>query len=392
MLLLACPVVSAVYSWRCLIRHPYNWKIFLVLYMYGIFVLAYVLVPAYTNDLTRYFDILDSIKGMSLIGAVTRLKNGLYVENFLFWLVSVTGDNHILPAVSTSVVYGISAYTLLDYAEREHCLEDAWIVLLFEVLQFSFFSVANNVRNIFTFSIVVLAVYRELVLKKRDLLTLVLYIAPCFMHKTGAVLVALRVLVIFVRKALPLVIGFVLLLPSAIIFVYQRRSSIPIGGVPGRLIRKIVSSAYNYLKGGTEYADIVSGSKGQLVIRLIVMAMILLIAVICYLYNREHPSDYNVFCILLCAVVVACNTFQTPAYWRFAMAAIMTSAPSMLWALRQRVRIIRTMLCLLALMAVFRFVLDLAFTRLRMDHLDFVLAAVRTNIFTIAANILHYML
>ena len=392
MLLLTCPVVSAVYSWRCLIRHPYNWKIFLVLYMYGVFVLAYVLVPAYTNDLTRYFDILDSIKGMSLIGAVTRLHNGLYVENFLFWLVSVTGDNHILPAVSTTVVYGISAYTLLDYAEREHCLEDAWIILLFEVLQFSFFSVANNVRNIFTFSIVVLAVYRELILKKRDFLTLVLYIAPCFMHKTGAVLVALRLLVIFVRKALPLVIGFVLLLPSAIIFVYRLRNSIPIGGVPGRLIRKIVSSAYNYLKGGTEYADIVSGSKGQLVIRLIVMAMILLIAVICYLYNREHPSDYNVFCILLCAVVVACNTFQTPAYWRFAMAAIMTSAPAMLWALRQRAPVIRTMLCILALLAVFRFALDLLFTRLRMDHLDFVLAAVRTNIFTIAANVLHYML
>lgn len=391
-LLLPFPVVAAAFSWRCLIRYPFNWKFFLVLFIYSVFVFSYIITPAYENDLTRYFQIIDSIRNLSLGGAAAKMNDGLPVENLLFWIVARIGDNHLLPAVSTSVVYGITAYVTLDYAQNEGFLEDAWLVLLLQVLQYSFFSITNNVRNVFTFSIVVLAVYRDLYKKKKDVLTILLYLLPCFMHKTGAVILMLRIMVRFVKKALPLVIGIILFLPSVIIFLYSNRSRITMGGVVGRLLRKIVSSAYNYLSGTTDYADTVSGSTGQALIRMIVMLTILILGVLCYLYNNTCQSGLNTFCFLLCAVVLATNVFKTPAYWRFAAAAVIASPPAVFWAVRHRDHMIRLVLTGYYGLAVCRFLLDVLFARSRINFVDFLASSFTSNAYTITAKVVRCLL
>ncbi len=388
LLLLPFPLIAAAYSWRIITKYPSNWKYFLFLFIYSVFIFSYIITPSYENDLTRYFEIVDSIRGLSLWKAAARMNDGLPVENLFFWIVAKIGDNHLLPAVSTSVVYGITAYITLDYARNEGFLEDAWVVLLLQVLQFSFFSITNNVRNVFTFSIVVLAAYLDLYKKKRNLTTILLYLLPCFMHKTGAIILLLRILTAAVRKAMPLVIGGIVFLPSIIVFLYNRRSVITIGGLWGRLFRKIVSSAYNYLMGNTDYADTVSGSRGQALIRIIVMLMILILGALCYLYNSQCKSGFNVFCFLLCAVVIATNAFETPAYWRFASAAVMASPPAVFWAVRHRDYLIRTVFVGYYGLALCRFLLDLLYTRSRISYVDFLASAFVSNVYTITWNVI----
>lgn len=393
-LLLPFPLVAAAFSWRCIIRYPSNWKFFLALFIYTVFVFSYIITPSYENDLTRYFQIIDSIRGLTLGGAVATIDNGLPIENFLFWVVATIGDEHLLPAVSASVVYGITAYITLDYARNEGFLEDAWMVLLLEVMQFSFFSITNNVRNVFTFSLVVLAAYRDLYKNKRDVLTLLLYILPCFMHKTGAVIVLIRILVIVVKRALPLVIGIIVFLPTAIVFLYDHRSRITMGGAVGRLLKKIIASAYNYLSGAAaaEYGDAISKSAGQNLIRLIVMMTILILGFLCYLYNKNCQSGLNTFCFLLCAVVLATNAFKTPAYWRFASAAVIASPPAVFWAVRHKDNMIRTVLTGYYGLALCKLFLDILFTRTRINFADFLASAFTTNIYTILLNVIRCLM
>lgn len=392
LILLPFPLIAAAFSWRCITKYSSYWKFFLFLFVYTIFVFSYIITPSYENDLTRYFQIVDSIRDLSLGAAAETMNDGLPVENLLFWIVAKIGNNHLLSAVTTSVVYGITAYITLDYAENEGFLEDAWMVLLLQVLQFSFFSIVNNVRNVFTFSIVVLASYRDLYKKKRDFATILLYLLPCFMHKTGAIILLLRLLSMVVRKAMPLVIGLIIFLPSVIVFLYDRRSVITMGGLLGRLLRKIVSSAYNYLMGNTDYADTVSGSKGQALIRITVMLMMLILGFLCYLYNRHCKSELNTFCFLLCAVVVATNVFETPAYWRFACAAVMVCPPAVFWAIREGDNLIRMALTGYYGLAVCRFLLDILYTRSRINFVDYIRSSFTNNVYTIVWDTIRCML
>lgn len=280
-------------------------------------------VEPISGDLIRYYATLDIISDYSLKEVVEYCRDGLYVENFLYWLVCRTGINGFLPAISTSVTYFVAMYitgkTASTYNEEKNI---KWIIVL-QLLILPFFSIVHNVRNVLAFSLGLLAIFRDGFLKKRGIFTFLLYIIPCFIHVTAILIVLLRVfLLIFREKTYFAICVLFVGLGSAIKIGYkyiQFFSFIP-------AIQRLIAKGYYYFNdANTAYGQEVANSAYYNMLKLLFFIHVVII--ICVVLSRRHRLRaidsscmfvWNRFIFCTCAAVLfACVQYTTPAYWRF---------------------------------------------------------------------------
>ena len=139
--------LATMIAWAGFYREPKKIGKYALFYIYGVFILSYSLIPDHELDLNRYWYQIEAIKSMTLQGAMEYFNDGLYVENFTFWIISKLQAPHLLPAISTSIVYGVSTYIILD-ANKRLGIRDALIyAILFQSLVFPYLSIVSNVRN-----------------------------------------------------------------------------------------------------------------------------------------------------------------------------------------------------------------------------------------------------
>ena len=326
--ILPFPIVAFIIFWFGIIKESVSWKKWLPIYIYVVFIMAYAVEPSFGVDLTRYFAILEQLGDISFRAAVLKMNDNLIVENFLFWVIAQFNMPHLLPAITTSTVYGIGGYITCDWASGYN-YRHTWKILAIQFLMIPLILVACNIRNVFSFSIVTLAVYREFIKKRRDLLTVALYILPVFMHKTGILLVVIRLLVPLLKKILPVALVIIFSLPTVITFAYNHIGSIAVGGHFGQILQSLVRSSYFYLLGESEYAEKVSHSLGAIVTRYVMFLFLISLLILFFrqMYKKVHITDFEVFGYLLCIFSLSCNVINTPAYWRFAAAACIAIPP-----------------------------------------------------------------
>ena len=372
-------------------KHAVRYAIF---YLYGVFILSYSLVPDHALDLNRYWEKIETLNGLSLAGAVEALNDQLYVENVVFWLVGKLKMLHLLPAISTSIVYGVSTYIIVDSSKRMGHGINIFYVLLFQSLVFPYLSIVANVRNICAFAIGVSAVYRELVQKKRDIFTLSGYILPIFMHKTGLLILIVRLLIIIFRWHMAVAISIVLLLPTIISTAYANIRFIPGSGFLGILLRRLIASAYNYLIGGSEYAERLAQSRAYIV-KYVAIVCIVMQAYLLFKHYRNHPekefSQMCVFSFLMSMIALATTVFDTPAYWRFGMACNISFFPTLLYYFNEgknefkvNGELIKWMFIVIAGL---RFAIEAYRSIPRIDFSDTLDLLLSTNLYTIIINV-----
>ncbi|MBQ6214579.1 MAG: EpsG family protein [Oscillospiraceae bacterium] len=329
------PVLAFGFAWYLMIKAPSK-KEGYTFYIYSMFILAYCYEFSESSnvDLVRYFKQLEHIEGMTLSKASAYFNDGLVTEHVLFWIIAQLQMPHLLPAITTATVFGVGTYITYDSASIEQ-RKNCWKILLVQLVMIPFFTVVANVRNVFAFSIVILAVYRDLVKSKRNLPTLILYLLAIFMHKTGIILFVLRILVPVFKRAYLLTVLLIFSLPVIIKFAYSHIYLVTFGGNLGKTARRLISSSYNYLLGTegsgnlAEYAQRLESSTGATVNRYIIMAFMLgLFALYLIKYIKtKDMSNFQIYGVLLCALTLACNVIDAPIYWRFAAAACLVLAP-----------------------------------------------------------------
>lgn len=387
-LLLPLPILTVVIFWFGIFRSPKQWPIYIWLFLYPVFIFAYCIETSYVNDLNRYFMQVERFVGVSFREAFQVSKDGLFVRDLLFWLIAQTKNVQLLPAVTTSIVYAVCMYITCDSARRMNKEKYIGIVMVFEVLVIPFFNIVNNVRNVTAFALICFAAYRDLVQKKRNVITLVLYIAPCFLHKTGFVLLLLRLLVIIFEKYMGLSLVIITGLPSVINFAYDHVSWIQGTGYVTRVIRVLILSAHNYLYDDSEYAA--RYRAGIDFIRVIVFLIIIILAYYCFRYVRhgirKEFREFTIFAFTMCVMTLACSIFDTPAYWRFSVAAYIACSPMLIIAISGEdndVAMSKAMFLFLGSIAILRFAMSLRYNWTRMDFDGFVLKALITNAYTV---------
>ena len=178
-----------------------------------------------------------------------------------------------------------------------------------------------------------LASYLDLYKHKRNIGVLLLYVLPIFMHKTGIIILVLRVIIPLLKRAYAVALVMIFGLAGLITFAYSHISLVIIGGAVGEIIRKLIRSSYSYLLGESQYAERIRNSLGATITRYTVFALLVLM-IFFYLKkfrSNKEVADIDFMGYLICIVSLSCNAIDTPAYWRFA-ATYFLLAPSLLYS------------------------------------------------------------
>lgn len=154
------------------------------------------------GDLTAYS--LEISKYNSLqFSEIWELKYANYpLASIVFWLISKTGNPHLLQAVIGFVEYMVLAYIVFDFS-KIHNLQNKQIVcgVIAIIVFIPLFSSVSAVRSTPALAIGLLALYRDVVKGKRDIATIVLYVAPLAIHATGLSMLLVRLISLIANKS-----------------------------------------------------------------------------------------------------------------------------------------------------------------------------------------------
>lgn len=323
--LLAIPPLQLIISVIGLIKSPKQWRFFCIGYIASIAMIAYSWIPLSTPDITRYFYMLERCASMTLNEINVFFDDGLFVKNYIFWLISRTGNVHLLPAISTGTVYGIASYITCSYCESEDKDQYIPIIMLFQFLSLPFFSITSNIRNVWCFALITLAAYRELYQKKNNAVTLCLYILPCFIHSGGWILIGIRLVCMIAKRFRFIAIIVAFGVASIIKYLYSI-----ISYLPNKAVTNMVKVAHNYLfEKDSAYALSVASNIGDRLSRY--AAMILAVLVVIYIFlkikEQDNKATFNTYEYVVASAVIGFNAFTVPHYWRLSVAVTIGIAP-----------------------------------------------------------------
>ena len=394
LLLAVLPLNILVFS-IYLCNHPLQWKKLTGLFAVIVFILAYCYVPKGNPDIIAYYKELDDIKGFSISEISMYFQDGLFVEHIYLWLISSIGLYRLEQAITTTIVYFIAYYITFDYYSDNqaiYCSHDIKKVFIIQILLLPFFSIVNNVRNICCFSLIMLASYLDLYKRKRSVGVFVLYFLACFFHSTGIVLVALRLVLLLLKKHRIFELVFLFLIVVATLFypiVLELLDTITIEASGGILdhIKIFVAKAHWYVDQSTDYYKELSMDVYSTICRVIAF---LGSSVVLFSFNSNKyhngSKQFVMYLRLISAFcIAACILFKAPNYWRFFTALIIGFCPFMLnFTHNSKNRLIIEVL--FAFVAICFFVLHIIWSRHITDYNKMIILLFKNNPYTIVID------
>lgn len=308
-----------------------DWRGYAFLLAIFLATVAYCYTPVKDNpDIVRYFEWAETLGTMPFGEAVTYVLKGeknLYLLNAFLWLGGKLGDVHLIPALSIFIVYYICFYITCYVAEKEGTPSKyvCWYIV-FAIVTLNFYALTNNVRNVLGFCVIGYAFFREIYQRKKDVWTIILYIAPLFLHSSCLVIILIRLMllipgtykVIFAAAA-----AFVMPITD---FLYSHLSWIPSGNAIGQIVRMAVAKAYIFYRNERDaWAIAVSNSGSQRLAKIIYIALAMLICLAIYFYpsygrrkgEEKRKASMSNFIFYIGIVTIACAPMPMPEYWRF---------------------------------------------------------------------------
>lgn len=305
-----------------LVGHKGTWKSGVLGLSIAIAIFAMYTDPE-RGDLQRYYGTLDVIEHLDLGQTITYFNDGLFTENVFLWLIAKTGIFTLLPAISVWLVYYIAMYITGKTAEKYDQEKNIKWIILAQLLLLPLVSVAHNIRNVTAFALILLAVYRDIFLRKINLWTIVLYVFGAFMHTSAILFVLVRLLMPIIKKSYTLIVVGVAFIGVLMNLGYKY--SQVFAGIP--IVQKMIVKAYNYLgDSNSEYGQEIAASTLQRVLRLVFIVLTLYIVALILsksfskkrLKIDERAGYWMHFLFFVCMFVLfCCIQYTTPAYWRF---------------------------------------------------------------------------
>lgn len=290
-------------------------------------VLGYSLVFNHNaNDLSRYYDAIISFKNSSLYEIIQIDKEKLYIQDILYYLVSRTGNEHIIAFLTGFIVYSISNYVMFDTIERSKRKFKTSEIVMLSIISVGIVSpylILCNVRCIMAYSIVCFAIYRDLVQEKKNLITLLLYIIPIGLHSSAIIIIFIRIISGIFKSINTLALLISIFLPTIINFAHSSFQNIGFGAI-GKLIKNVINKAYYYLywtEGG--WASKVGQFFSNKFNRITGCIFLVIIIFILLVHNKRRiknkPLDNKMIRFLYFSAIFAlgCLSIKTGAFWRF---------------------------------------------------------------------------
>lgn len=288
------------------------------------------------TDLTRYYQMVNFMKTDSLRSVLLSDADFLYTKDILFYFVSRTNNVNILAFLVGLIIYSIVFYVLFDMVEnsdKRFKIYEIFMLGIISVGIISPYSIIGNVRCILAYSTISFATYRDLVQKKRNIFTLILYIIPIGLHTSAIIIIVIRILSQLLRKFNKLAIVVTITLPKIIDLVHDKLGHIGFGAI-GQLITNAINKAYSYLhwtEGGwaTKIESSISNKFFRFAGAMFLIAIIFSIFI--YNYGKDNRGNrtakYPMINYLYFIAIFALGTLsiKTGAFWRFESIVVLFS-------------------------------------------------------------------
>lgn len=322
---------KVIKNWNKTVEKSLKKYIFPLAMFFGVF--GYSMAFSYNaNDLSRYYDLIITFVDKSFRQIVLFDNEHLYVQDMLYYFVSRTGNVNIIAFITAFVVYSVVFYVLFDMIERfnkrEYKVSDIFKLIIISVGIVSPYFIICNVRCILAFVIICFAVYREKVQKKKNLLTLLLYILPVLLHSSAIVIILMRVVSPIVKKVKKTSILFIVLIPKVIDFLYNLLKGKNFG-----FFTNVINKAYYYFNwnnGG--WASQVQSYFSHTFIRITGTIFLIIVIIIILYYNKKTKNnelfDKPMIDFLYFSSIFALGTLyiKTGAFWRFESIVVLFSS------------------------------------------------------------------
>jgi len=285
--------------------------------------------PATNPDLVRYLQILHQYKGETLFESFNLAYNNLFAVDIYFHIVSLFKNDQMLPAISAFLYYFVILYIMKDYRLRVSINNlDFMIYSSFVVCATIFCSIVNGIRWPLSFILFILAFYRDVVQKKKNVWTWMIYIASILFHFSAIVLLLIRLILFIKDKKIVIIIGaFGVLVPQLIRLLSDRFGSINTGiTVIDQLLYSLNRSNMYFQWNQGEWADIVRNSTYYKIeaCYYYVIAFLLLLCLL-LLYKKKNKDGINRksftiedrFSFYLMVVTLISFTMSAHTYIRF---------------------------------------------------------------------------
>jgi hypothetical protein len=290
---------------------------------------AYWVIPRGEMDLTRYFEQVAFFGNMSWTSFVNTVLTGdyLFIQNILFYFIGKTGNYHLLPAIVIFISYFIMFYMLTDYANRmEARSSEILFALLFLICVMPFISLVSNVRNILAFSIISFAIYREFIQNKKNILTVLCYIIPLFIHISSLSLIVIKIIAQKSSKVKAKNISIVVTFIILIILIFNNAEALRTLPFLGEYIGSFISKANNYITDSTslEYVRTLQQSTFSKLQKLYFVSTVLFLLLIVNIKTINNSNfKFENYYKYVSYVVIACYPIILTVYFRFTMAVLM---------------------------------------------------------------------
>lgn len=291
--------------------------------------------PKTDPDIVRYIQMLQQYRGKGFIESFNLVYDNLYSVDIWFYVLSRFKDDQLLPAITMFVFYLIIFYILSDYRIRKNIPNKYFIVyIIFSILSINLGCVLNAFRSSIAFVVFFFAFYREIVQKKRNIWTYILYIFSFFMHFTVIALIALRIaLIIKNKKLLVSASSLVIFVPKILEIIGSRTLRLSTGSAVLNHIIYFINRANMYFRwsdGG--WAETVSKSgyyRVERIYYLLIMSFFIYVGI--YHFKKKHKVEsfrisisgistleqYQVFGIMYMAITMMTFFITVPEYNRF---------------------------------------------------------------------------
>lgn len=335
-----------------------HWLLYVFCLAISMATIAYCYMPKGDPDIVRYFDYVERLKGSSLEFALNngpRGEENLYTFTFVAWIIGQIGDIHMLPALSTFIVY-FTGFYITCRVGNDMKVNRGIVVsyIIFIIVSLNFYSITNNVRNVCAFSLMLLAIFRDVYLKKHDIGTILLYILPIFLHPSAVILIAVRFAIELPAKLkfvmLIIAINVVPLLDFMQNLIFKINYNNAILGIVKTMMWK---ANYYFIETDSAWGDFVSRSTSYRIERYsdIGIAIIFCFIIVncrnnnsimkfrklnihnfndtlnAIFFDSENNFEKLTNCVFFLAITtIACFPMRMPEYWRFYTVTVLSGA------------------------------------------------------------------
>lgn len=283
--------------------------------------LAFYSESRYIGDLERYIQLLDKYREVPFFKCFDIFYSRLYLMDIFFWICSRFSNPRMLAVMVALVCYYCVLWIVLDFSrEMDSDDEETKIITISVLCIIPFYSFIGAARSSVSIVLGAVALYRDVIKKKHDVLNLLLYLAPVFIHQAGIVAVLVKIIDILpgkAKKIITIAAMIILVCIGSGLFFFPRLTMFKEG-----IIGSAVDKVFEYSEFGTQqYSAWAIAVRNGLFprVRKIFFALPLVSIVLVRLHLTLNVEEDTSLSFIISSLIIGMFFFPTEIYLRFIM-------------------------------------------------------------------------